>query len=191
MTTRELKVIAPDAERAYPMPLEGGWYMTAIPLVTSHHRYMPGTEFAVDLFKSDGEGNFYDGDHMDQTSYFGYGERVHAIAGGSVVRVINGTAEDAAFRVRRDNESPVIYDARMIERFGDNAEVNLLASLTGNQVTIEQDDGYYASYCHLAASSIKVEVGARVEIGDVIAAVGGDFWSRAAIRTSSTASKAC
>ena len=40
-------------------------------------------------------------------------------------------------------------------------------------MTIEQDDGYYASYCHLAASSIKVEVGARVEIGDVIAAVGG------------------
>ena len=173
IATKDLTVIAPDRERTYPMPLEGGWFMTAIPLVTSHHRYMPGTEFAIDFFKTNGDGQVHGGDRTDQTDYFGYGEPVHAIAGGTVVRVINGSAEDAAFRVRGQEERPAAYEARMIERFGDDATVNLLASITGNLVIVEQDDGFFASYGHLAPSSVTVQTGTRVEVGEVIAAVGG------------------
>jgi len=173
LVTCELEIVFPDRERAYPLPLEGGWFMTAVPLVTSHHRYVEGTEFAIDFFKSDGEGRIFESDRTDQTDYFGYGEPVKAIAGGRVVRVINGSADDTAIRVHREGESTEAYDERMTERFGNDPELNLIASITGNLVVVEQDDGFFASYGHLAPSSVSVSEGERVETGQVIAAVGG------------------
>lgn len=173
IATHELAVVPHDTERTYPMPLEGTWLLRAVPNITSHHRLVPSTEFAVDLFKVNGDGRIFEGDAADQTNYFGYGAPVHAIAGGQVVQVINGTAEDAAFRVQREGENGLDYNARMAERFGDNQAETDLAAVAGNIIIIEQDDGFYAAYGHLAPSSALVSVGDRVEVGDVIAAVGG------------------
>lgn len=173
MASRDLAVIPPDGTRAYPMPLEGNWYMRSLPLITSHHRFVPSTEFAVDLFKVEGEGEIHTGDASDQTAYFGYGEPVYAIAPGRVVTSINGTAEDAAFRVRGEEESPLDYNTRMADRFGDNQSETDLAGVAGNIVVIEQEDGLYAAYGHLAPLSVLVGVGDLVEAGQVIAAVGG------------------
>jgi len=169
----DLAVNAPDPARVYPMPLRGAWLLRAIPLVTSHHRLVPSTEFAVDFFKVDGEGRIHGDDPADQTDYFGYGEPVHAIAAGNVVQVINGSAEDAAFRVRGEDEDGLAYNARMAERFGADQDATDLASVAGNIIIIQQDDGLYAAYGHLAPSSVLVTEGTRVEAGQEIAAVGG------------------
>jgi len=169
----DLEVNAPNPERIYPMPLRGAWLLRAIPLITSHHRLVPSTEFAVDFFKVDGEGRIHNGDPADQTDYFGYGEPVYAIAAGSVVQVINGSAEDAAFRVRGEEEDGLAYNTRMAGRFGADQDTTDLASVAGNIVIIQQDDGFYAAYGHLAPSSVLVAEGARVEVGQEIAAVGG------------------
>jgi hypothetical protein len=171
--SRDLTVVPPDPERTYLMPLEGTWLLRAIPNITSHHRLVPSTEFALDLFKVNEEGRIYAGDAADQTDYFGYGAPVHAIAGGRVVRVINGSAADAAFRVQREGESGSDYIARMASRFDESRDVTDLAAVAGNIVVIEQDDGFYAAYGHLAPSSVTVAQGEHIEAGDVIAAVGG------------------
>jgi hypothetical protein len=173
LATRDITVVPPDPERTYPMPLDGAWVLRAVPNITSHHRLVPSTEFAVDLFKINAEGRIYEGDPADQTNYFGYGEPVRAIAPGEVVQVINGTADDAAFRVRGEEESALAYNERMAERFDESQDVTDLASVAGNIVIIEQDDGYYAAYGHLAPSSVTVAEGDRIETGEMIATVGG------------------
>lgn len=42
----------------------------------------------------------------------------------------------------------------------------------GNYIIVKNDDGNYALYAHLLASSIKVHAGQRVERGQILAAVG-------------------
>lgn len=171
--THELSVMPPDEARTYAMPLEGSWYMRGVPLVTSHHRFVPATEYALDFFRMDAEGRIFDGDRADPTTYFGYGATVYAMAPGRVVRVINDSVEDLAFRIPREGESREAFDERISAHYREDVEAQALAAVTGNLVVIEQDDGYFAAYGHLAESSVLVEVGQRVETGTPLAAVGG------------------
>lgn len=40
----------------YRFPLEGVWFVNALPTIQSHHRFFPPTEFGIDIFKVERQG---------------------------------------------------------------------------------------------------------------------------------------
>jgi murein DD-endopeptidase MepM/ murein hydrolase activator NlpD len=160
----------------YAFPLRGIWNMRGLPGPRSHHRRIPSNEFALDFFKLGADGTLHEGDDTIADNSFGYGEDVLAAADGEVIAVVSDAIQDRAFHTIREDETREeamrrIQSARMREM-----QVNFRRALAGNYVTLRHhfSDGRieYTTYGHLAADSVTVEVGDRVNQGDVIGAVG-------------------
>lgn len=172
---RQLEVKQRDAAIAYRAPLRGKWRVSGLPILHSHHRFIPSNEFALDLFKTGLNGELDQGAKRDATDDYGYAEPVMAMADGEVAFIIDGQIQDADALSRREGES--IGDARQritqyqMQRFADDFR----AAATGNLVILRHRQGdviEYSSYGHLKEDSITVRVGDRVRQGDVIGAVG-------------------
>ncbi|MGA9278788.1 M23 family metallopeptidase [Ilumatobacter sp.] len=121
--------------------------------------------FAVDWFKVDmtldpaaqadlaatGLSPTFRGDPTDNEDYLAYGERVLAVADGTVVAVVSDTADSAP------GVLPTGLD---------------IAGMSGNYVSIDIGDGVYAFSAHLSPGSPTVKVGDKVTRGQIIGAVG-------------------
>ena len=171
-----LAVTRYDPPIAYISPVDGTWLMHAIPGIQSHHRLNLVTEFAVDFFRVDAEGETHDGrDPLDASTWYGYGEPVRAVADGEVVFVIADQVQDRAAMMRQDGETR--QDAgRRIQRYNFmRMRENFRAAAGGNLVTLRHEENgrvEYSSYGHLAAGSVTVEAGDFVRQGQVIGRVG-------------------
>lgn len=142
-------------------PLSGGpWTAVYDPAWKRGHRRVvyavdgkeriPG-RFAIDFILLDSLGRYAAGEEDSIKNWLGYGVEVKAVADGVVAAV-------------RDDftESPTLsghptYPAE---------------KATGNYISIDIGNGYFAFYEHLKPGSIRVKPGQRVKSGDAIAALG-------------------
>ena len=169
-----------DVERyqspiVYQAPLRGGWLMTSLPSIHSHHRLNPPTEYAVDFFKVNAEGRIREGDALNAANYFGYGAEVLAAADGEVVFVIADEVQDRAAYLPRPGETLQQTGARLRFHNLRRYVADFVRAAAGNIVAVRhQNDGVveYSSYGHLKAGSVRVKVGDIVRSGQIIAEVG-------------------
>jgi hypothetical protein len=107
--------------------------------------------FAIDYVQLLPDGRLFNGDKTKPESYPGFGADIHAVADGHVVAVVDGLPEQVP------GKSP---SGLPLEQYAGNHIVQVLG------------DGNYALYAHLKTGSIKVEVGDRLNSGQVIASLG-------------------
>lgn len=107
--------------------------------------------YAVDYEQLDSEDRIYNGPRNDNESYVISGEEALAVADGTVVRVIDGIAENVP---------------------GEYPEGITIEEADGNAVILDLGGDNYALYAHFQPGSIRVQEGDRVERGDVLGLVG-------------------
>lgn len=138
----------------------GTWYASEACCGNTHHRrglapingrfYVP-QRFAIDWYRVGEDGQTWEGDPAQLTSYLSYRQPVVASAGGRVVEVQDGLP---------DQTPPVTPPVPPIE------------DTVGNHVTVEVAPGRYLLYAHLTPGSLRVREGDRVEPGQVLGLIG-------------------
>lgn len=151
-------------------PVLGRWVAINSPAskVPSHGIRAYGQAFAVDLVHDPQERPrpaFGTGSGMaDPADYPAFGEPVHAMIDGTVVRV-RDRQRDHRTRTRWWAVAVMICEGALRELRGSDGVV-------GNHVVIDRGDGVFALVAHLKKGSAVVRPGDRVSAGDVIGACG-------------------
>ncbi|WP_377517945.1 M23 family metallopeptidase [Microbulbifer taiwanensis] len=110
--------------------------------------------FAIDWLKVNEERRLYVGDPQDLNSWFGYGNKVLAVADGLVVTVVD----------KFSNQKPFVLPAE--------TGAITLEEIDGNHVIIALGNGQYAFYAHLQPGSIRVKQGETVKTGQLLGLLG-------------------
>jgi len=144
-------------------PLRGAnWLAGNGPSNTSGHRrtFIPldgaariSQRFAIDWVQVDKSGKTFSGDAKKNENYICYGQKVHAVANGVVTEVKDGIPQNVPGA-----------DSRAVPI--------TLETVGGNHVILDLGNGVYAFYAHLQPGSIRVKVGDRVKVGQVLALLG-------------------
>lgn len=138
----------------------GTWYSSESCCGNTHHRrglapingrFDVPQRFAIDWYRVGEQGQTWEGDPTQLTSYLSYRQPVVAAADGRVVEVQDGIA---------DNPPPVTPPVPPIE------------DTVGNHVTLEVAPGRYLLYAHLKPGSLNVREGERVRSGQVLGLIG-------------------
>ncbi len=142
-------------------PLRGDGYISADSCCesTRHRRAaMPvngrvwvAQRFAVDWEQVDSQGRIYVGPQEKLESYAIFGKPVLAVADALVASVTDG----------RPEQTPGNYPTNIS-----------LDEADGNNVILDLGGGRYAMYAHMQPGSIKVRIGDKVKVGQVIGLVG-------------------
>lgn len=141
-------------------PVQGdNWYAEGGPSNFSYHRRaffaLNGNmefsqRYAVD-FRKYGPKGLFDGDPLDNKSYYSYGQNVLAAAAGTVVKVVEGVQENIP---------------------GKFPSHPTLENVGGNCVLIELDSHHYTFYGHMIPGSIRVKEGDKVQAGQLLGLLG-------------------
>ena len=107
--------------------------------------------FAIDFIQLNAAGQIYAGNPADNASFPFFGTNVHAVADGTVVRVLDGQPEQTPGKLP-DGQTPQTGD--------------------GNYVVLDIGNGRFAFYAHMQPHSLTVKVGDRVHTGDVLGLLG-------------------
>ncbi len=144
-------------------PLKGGpWWAADGPSNDSGHRRtliaVDGKaripeRFATDWARIDKTDGLLKGDASKNSSYFGYGSDVIAVADGTVVSLLDDLPENTP-----DAET--------------RAAPMTLQNMGGNYIILDIGQQQYAFYAHLRPRSIRVKLGDHVSRGQVLALVG-------------------
>jgi hypothetical protein len=142
-------------------PLEGdGWLASdgccgptghVSALIGLDGRLQASERFAIDWIKTDKDGHVFNGDKSKPANWVGFGAKVLAVAPGVVTVASNGMQE---------------HDA------GAMPDKLAFAQHPGNSVALALDNGFTAVYAHLQPGSIRVKVGDRVKVGQVLGLLG-------------------
>jgi hypothetical protein len=161
VTRREAVVLAP--------PLRGpGWVVangccseftahrgTVLPVNGAPH---VAERFAIDFVQIDPLGRLFEGPLDQLSSYPYFGDEVHSATAGKVVGVVDDIPNTPA------GSFPPAITA---ERAG------------GNHVVVAFGGGHYAFYAHLQPGTVRVHVGQKVEVGQVLGLLGNSGNSNA------------
>ncbi|MEO5945187.1 MAG: M23 family metallopeptidase [Chitinophagaceae bacterium] len=153
-------------KQSYVFPLKGKILVYDAHDYYSHHRrfdyeFAPIKQlgftsnfmrYAYDFVMLDSANNQYVGKNDKPESYFGYGQKVYAVADGSVIYASNKHKDDATFD---------------IPELANNA-----LELYGNCIAIQHQDSSISIYGHLMQNSIKVKVGNIIRAKQAIASIG-------------------
>lgn len=156
-------------------PVSGVWTQQALPTLQSHHRLNPSTEYAVDFFRLNENGELYAGDVLDASTSYGFGAPVLATADGVVVSVVADETQDRAAMTRRAEETPQQAGERIGRYIEERMARDFRRAAAGNLIVIRHEASgviEYSSYGHLRAGSARVAVGQSVRQGEVIGEVG-------------------
>ena len=107
--------------------------------------------YAIDWERVDDQGRIYNGDKLDLKSYAIYGDDALAMADGTVVKVVDGLPEQIP---------------------GQFPKGIPLDEADGNSVVVDIGGGNYLNYAHMQKGSLRVKVGDKVKMGDVLGLVG-------------------
>ena len=143
-------------------PLRGkNWVAGSAPSNSSPHRrtiiiydgkpYI-AQRYAIDWVQFGSDNKTYTGNPKDNRSYHCFGLEAYAVADATVVEVRDGLPENVP------GEKPAV-------------PINF-DTVAGNHVNLDLGGGVYAMYAHLQPGSIRVKVGDRVTVGQVIGLVG-------------------
>ena len=142
-------------------PLEGNRWLAADGCCTAPRhvwaaqpfggRLFNAQRFAIDWERLDASGRLWTGDHKVLSNWEGYGERILAVADGTVVRHVDGLP----------NQVP-----------GTLPESIPIEQADGNAVFLRLRDGRIVFYAHMIPGSLTVKTGDRVRRGQVLGRVG-------------------
>ncbi len=107
--------------------------------------------YAVDWEQLDQHGRIYMGPRERLESYVIFGQPALAVADATVVSTIDGQPE----------QTPGKFPTHLPLQFAD-----------GNSIILDLGEGRYALYAHLQPGSLKVHVGEKVSLGQVLGLVG-------------------
>jgi murein DD-endopeptidase MepM/ murein hydrolase activator NlpD len=110
--------------------------------------------FAIDWIR-ERDGSYFTSDGTKLTDWPGYGAPIHAVAGGTVVKMAN-------------NQRQVPPNVPI----GGNPDIHRPDDFVGNNVIEKIAAGEYAVYAHLQTGSVRVKVGERLRTGEVIGQLG-------------------
>lgn len=165
-----IAVRAGSAAAAVGFPLRGRWFVAAAPSWHSHHRWVVPEEFALDLGRIGEGGTTHRGEGLLNTDYFAWDAEVLAVEGGTVVAAVDRFADIKPLN-RLRGETPEAYMERV-----QAAQGALLASgfdaIAGNLVVVDHGTGVFSHYAHLRAGSVAVEVGQKVQRGQLLGRLG-------------------
>ena len=114
-------------------------------------RLFVSQRYAIDYERLDANDRIYVGDRLNPSSYHIYGDEALAVAEGTVVARINDLEEQTPGKLPEDIP---------------------IEEADGNSVVLDLGDGFFASYAHFQPGSVRVQVGDRVQPGDVLGLVG-------------------
>lgn len=146
-------------------PVAGtGWTAAGGPSIHSHHR--PGVfvagglaqisrRYALD-WKKLKQGSSSSGGALDVRSYYAYGEKVLAVADGTIVAAKDGLPDNVP-RTAAGFETAVPIT---------------MENIAGNSIVLDLGDGQFAYYAHLQPGSLSVKTGDRVRRGQLLARIG-------------------
>lgn len=109
--------------------------------------------FAIDWGKLGADGLPFKNDGKKNSDFYGYGEDLLAVADATVVGVKDGIP---------DNDMAA---GKMAVRI-------TMDTIGGNYVVLDIGNGYYAFYAHMIPGSLKVKMGDKVKVGDVLGKLG-------------------
>jgi hypothetical protein len=151
-------------------PLRGGdWVAENGPSNSSVHRraILPlngrsyiGQRFAIDWAQTYADGSWYRGDLHRNQDYRSYGQPVYAVADGTITEVKDGIPENTP-------------------RTSSGAVEITFETLAGNHVIERIGEGVYATFAHLQPGSVRVKLGARVHLGQMLGLLGNSGNSNA------------
>jgi hypothetical protein len=161
VTDREAVVVAP--------PLRGsGWVVangccsaftahrgTVLPVNGAPH---VAERFAIDFVQIDPLGRLFEGPLDQLSSYPYFGDEVHSATAGKVVGVVDDIPNTPA---------GAFPPAITAEKAG------------GNHVVVAFGGGHYAFYAHLQPGTVRVKVGQKVKVGQVLGLLGNSGNSNA------------
>jgi len=114
-------------------------------------RLFVSQRYAIDYEQLDASDRIYAGDRLDPSSYHIYGDQALAAAAGTVVATVNDLEEQTPGKLPEDLPTE---------------------EADGNSVVIDLGNGFFANYAHFQRGSVRVQVGDRVQPGDVLGLVG-------------------
>lgn len=129
----------------------GGAHRSAVLPVNGRLRL--AQRYAIDWMRLDEKGRLQEGDAADVKSYTSYGAEILAVADGVVVDSLD-TLDDQV--------PPNLPDPKTIT----------LRNVDGNHVVLDLGNGFFAFYAHMQKGSVTVEVGQRVERGQILGKLG-------------------
>jgi len=151
-------------------PLRGRWTVVHSPAsaVPSHGVRGYGQSHVVDIIhpRPDGTTPSYPvwGGFERPETFSSFGEPIHAVADGVVVRVLDG---------RRDHLSRTSWLAFAYMMVIDGVrDLGGAPAVVGNHVVIDHGDSVHSLYAHVRRGSATVTVGQRVTEGEAIGQVG-------------------
>jgi hypothetical protein len=129
-------------------PLHGEWtiYQGGRVVPENEHATSTNERFAYELVRLDTGQMFTHGGAANE-EWFSFGQPVLADANGTVVKVLNGSMDNAPYHADAD-------------------------ARRGNVVVLDHGDGEFSVYSHLKHQSVTVKTGDRVKAGVKIAEVG-------------------
>ena len=153
--------VGPPAPVIGPPTKGRGWVARWISNTSFHRRGMFPVDgrasiaqrFAIDWNRYDDQGIEQKGEAADNTTYSVYGQEVIAVADATVVKVIDGVAQ---------NQPPNIAPG-----VGFDPEQAL-----GNSVVLALPGHLFATYAHMQPGSLKVKSGDQVRRGQLLGLVG-------------------
>lgn len=130
------------------LPFNGEWfvYWGGVTEEQNYHIIEETQQYAYDILKVK-DGASYEGDPLQNESYFAFGEDIIAPCDGRVVKVIDGVPDNIP---------------------GETNE----QELTGNTIVLRTDRDEYILLAHLMNNSIVVEEGQDLRKGDIMAKCG-------------------
>ncbi|MGZ5363838.1 MAG: M23 family metallopeptidase [Mycobacterium sp.] len=107
--------------------------------------------YAIDYVQLRPDGRLFFGDPAKLESYSYFGADIYAVADGPVVAAVDG----------------------LPEQIPGNSPTGLsLDQYAGNHIVQDLGDGNYALYAHIKTGAVKVKIGDRLTVGQVIGSVG-------------------
>jgi len=142
-----------DCKVDYILPFEGKWtvFNGRIDKEFSHSWGLIPQRYAYDFIIMDDEGKSFAGDNTSLQSYYCYGKNIIAPADGIVVKVSNNHKDS---RVTGTKVYCDTWDIR------------------GNFIVIKHAEKEYSVLAHLIPNSVTVQVGDKVQQGQIIAKCG-------------------
>lgn len=151
-------------------PLRGRWTVVNSPAdrVPSHGIRAYGQTYAVDVLLPNPPGTPpvvpWTGGFARPETFGSFGLPVHAVADGTVVRVVDGRRDHLA-----RTSWPALAYLMTVEALRD---LGGPAAVVGNHVVVDHGDGVFSLVAHLRRGSARVVPGQRVAAGDRLGEVG-------------------
>ncbi len=148
-------------------PVRGVWSVLNSPgsAVPSHGVRAYGQTYAVDVLRRDPDAAFGWRDGFRRPERFdAFGEPVHAIADGTVVRAVDRWRD----HLSRTSWPALVY-LLTVETV---RELGAPGAVVGNHVVIDHGNGVFSLVAHLRRRSLRVHPGQLVRAGDVLGEVG-------------------